>query len=92
MKLHVVVTPDHIQNGIADDPMACPVALAIESTEFTYYPNVGTHSVEIFIIGTHDPYDGHNTRAELPPEACAFIYAYDHHEHVEPIEFDLEFK
>lgn len=91
LTLHVKVTDLHIKHGIAEDPMSCPVALAIESTEFTYYPNVSNTFVEIFVTDDADPFDGRNTRAELPKIAVDFIYAYDHHEHVEPIEFDLEF-
>jgi len=88
LTLHVVVTPDHIANGITEDPMACPIALAIG----TYYPNVSYTYVEIFVTDDDDPYDGHSARAELPKIAVDFVYAYDHHEPVSPLEFDLEFE
>jgi hypothetical protein len=85
----VRVTSEHIQQGERNNPMACPIALAIIEQQWP------TAEVDVF--------DGHAyasdpdftairadyLTADMPDEADDFVNAFDKGEPVRPFEFSL---
>jgi hypothetical protein len=82
------VTAQHIEQGERNNPMACPIALAIIEQQWP------TAEVDVF--------DGHayacdclgivikdHLVAAMPAEADEFISAFDAGDEVEPFEFEL---
>lgn len=89
MKLHVKVTPEHIERGEASNTERCALALAVRAAV--------PHATFVHVVPTDDGLqhiDGYiridDQVVELPVEADYFARRFDNALPVEPIEFDLE--
>lgn len=86
--MKVQVTQDDIDNGACGSPYRCPVALAVRRAvgklDRFYSTQVSVSSYHIVVEGL-----GH---AAPGPQLEQWIWDFDSHRPVPPIEFDLELK
>lgn len=73
------VTEDHIRRGWRYASCSCPIALAMQEAGITD-PSVGPHSVF---------WDHPRKMAPLPQHLRAWVLAFDRHERVMPVEFEM---
>lgn len=78
--MKVEVTQRHIDNGNRCDCWDCPIAKALSET-LSGHVAVGSRDVNLPGISGSD--------VPLPPEAIAFIKAYDAGQQVQPFSFEL---
>lgn len=81
------VTAEHIEQGERNNPMACPIALAIIEQHW--------REAEVDVIDGHAYASGDSVgpadylKADLSDEADDFVNAFDKGEAVQPFEFPL---
>ena len=81
--MRVKVKQRHISKGVSGCPLKCPISLAIRYLFFMKKALVTYSRVKVStLLGVPRYYF-------LPPDASAFIRAFDVGEQVEPFEFDL---
>lgn len=80
--MKVIVTQDHINNGMKNCTKLCPIALALR--EHGVAPSVGASHAGLYID------NGFWYRGRLPDAAQLFVARFDEGDKVEPFEFDLE--
>ena len=92
--LHIKVKQDHIEEGLADEPETCPIALAL--VEGCWWDDVSPRVQREFLGWNGE--DGKRHYAYLPPEAIKFVNAFDEEmgdegegriERFKPFEFDV---
>jgi len=77
--MRIEVTVNHIRRGVRHDGKWCPIALALREK----FPGVSVVAYPNYIgISTEDFYP--------PPEATAFMMAFDRGVGVQPFAFDLD--
>jgi hypothetical protein len=79
------VTEKHIERGRRHDICACPIALAIRE-QMPFATEVKVYATRVAI---HKEEGLAFTRPLLPPDAIAFICAFDAKRSVQPFEFEL---
>ena len=89
----VKVTEEHIEKGIREDCLNCPVALAIyEMLPYPYSPSVSTrHNRGAAVVLSNK--DDVNWNLLIPIEGDViydFIMNFDNGYYVEPFEFELK--
>ena len=85
MDMHVALTDADIGKGVSHSCNLCPVALAVRRS---LPPDALVH---VAFDEMHARIGGGRFRAALPPDAVAFIDAFDAGRPTGPIAFDLTF-
>lgn len=80
--MKVIVTQDHIKNGMRYSSTLCPIALSLR--EHGVAPTVGAANAGLY------GKNGFFYRGRLPDAAQLFVARFDEGDKVEPFEFDLE--
>ena len=90
--MKVTVTQEHIDAGKRCSPGSCPIALALRNGSDNGIFNTGSYwSVGSTVASKHHD-DARTEVYALPPEAVAFISAFDHGAWcgpAKPFEFEL---
>ena len=76
--MKIKVTKEHIENGVREDCLLCPVATAVQEKIGKYMVTV--RSDYIYINGETYP---------LTPETGEFVHMFDNGYEVAPFEFEL---
>lgn len=77
--MKITVTQEHIEDGKAEDELACPIALALRQQT---NEDLAVFSFDAFRSGV-------SKSIPLPKIASDFINAFDYDKPVEPFTFDL---
>ncbi len=85
MKLKITVTQEDIDNGIRSNGHFCPIAKAC--SRLGYRPNALPDHIEL-----HCQKTGQSLVGKTPPVAREFMGTFDSIRHVEPFEFEMEFR
>lgn len=81
MKIEIIVTQDHINNGRPASPCDCPIALAMKENTGEKWEVCNVLMWKM--VDTSENY-------RLPSEARDFIYLFDRGEEVKPFSFEVE--
>lgn len=86
-KLRVEVTAEDIDRGLRNSRCWCPVARAIKRA--LAGPDHGPLIPDAAVLVSGSQVEIYDGRADLPPEAVAFIRAFDRHEPCRPFSFEI---
>jgi hypothetical protein len=80
----VVVTQDHIFDGVREDGRSCPIAIALRE--------MGYQDVYVYDHFFTYQYGGQLVARDLPDEAVLFVDLFDNYKHglAKPFEFEVD--
>lgn len=78
--LAVVVSKNHIKEGLPKSPYACPIALALREQGYKH-SDIAVSSINLYV----KPHF-----YTLPSEAVSFIHYFDKNQNGEPFEFEID--
>ena len=79
-KIHVSVTDKHIENGVKENVLSCPIALAMG--------DMGFEKAEVDVDNVWFMFQDVSYYGRLPDSARDFVTDFDGSDDVAPIEFD----